>query len=173
MNKRTIILGTVLGGLLVLGPAGAAFAQNPYTGGMSSNTATPGAVVTYSVATTGFPSAEALASMTPDAEFLAANTATYTTSAAGGLTFGVRIPATAAPGSVFTLTVAVGAGAEAFSDTETISILALPAVDEDGTAVTGVDALPYVWFGGGLLALGVTVVVVLAVLRRGRATTAE
>jgi hypothetical protein len=166
MNKRNIIAGALLGGLLVVGFSSPAFAQNPYTGGMSSNTATPGAVVTYSVATTGFPSTEALASITPDAEFLAANSATYTTSASGGLTFSVRIPAAATPGSTFTLTVNAGAGAEAFADTESITILALPA--DDGTALTGVvDPVPYLWFGGGLLALGIAVIVVLSVLRRG------
>jgi hypothetical protein len=165
MNKRMIFAGALLGGLLVVGLGSPAYAQNPYTGGLSSNTATPGAVVTYTAATTGFPSADALASITPDAEFLAANSATFTTSATGALAFSVRIPATASPGSTFDLTVSVGDGEEAFLDAESISIVALPA--DDGTAFTGFDAVPYLWFGGGLLALGIAVIVVLSVLRRG------
>jgi hypothetical protein len=168
MHKRSIIVGALLGGVLLVGISGPAYAQNPYTGGMSSNTATPGAVVTYSVATTGFPSTEALASITPDAEFLAANSATYTTSASGGLTFSLRIPAAATPGSTFTLNVTAGTGEEAFADTESITILAVPA--DDGTALTGFDPAPYLWFGGGLLALGIAVIVVLSVLRRGNRT---
>jgi hypothetical protein len=162
-----MLAGFALVALAVFAVAGPASAVNEYTGGLSSNAATPGATLTYSAPQTGFPDSVATVTMTPDAEFLTVNSTTYTTSPTGALAFSVRLPGTAAIGQTFVLTVAVGQAPGNFEDSETITIVALPA-DADGTALTGIDPAPLLWFGGGLLVLGIAVIGVLVAVRRGQ-----
>jgi hypothetical protein len=49
----------------------------------------------------------------------------------------------------------------------TVNVVTAPA---DTIAMTGADAAPFLWFGGGLVVLGAALVATLAVLRRNRAT---
>lgn len=66
--------------------------------------------------------------------------------------------------STGTYTLAASQG-RVFIDSLAIDVTAAPS---DGLAATGVDATPYLWFGGGLLALGVALVTVLTVVRRNK-----
>lgn len=165
--KKQLFAGAALAALAVFAFAGPAHGANEYTGSLSSNTAAPGATLSYTAANTGFPDTEATVTVDPDVVFLAANTATYTTSSTGALNFSFQLPGTAAIGQTFVMTVTAGEGAGNFEDTETITIVALPA--DDGTALTGVDPAPYLWFGIGLVVLGAGVLGVLVVSRRNRA----
>lgn len=58
-----------------------------------------------------------------------------------------------------------GPSSGSFSHTLTVEATVATADDGDPLAPTGVDAAPYLWFGGGALALGVAI---LLILRSGR-----
>jgi hypothetical protein len=102
--------------------------------------------------------------------------ATVTSGANGDLAFNIKLPASAPAGSVYSLAVSVGT----FQDAKTFTLAAAPvdsaalpntgSTDTGSVALptTGVDAAPYVWFGGGLLLLGAGLITVLAFVRRSR-----
>ena len=173
---------------LVLGAHTSAFAYAPP---VTPNAGAPKAVVPYSSGNTG-EAPGTPATVTLDGE-LAAEQASITqvslytnndlaVDEEGELNLAVNLPADAPAGSTYTMAVAAGD----FADTVSVVAVALPA--DGGTvavpvantggssstggalASTGVDATPYVWFGGGLLVLGAGLVSVLAFVRRGRKT---
>ncbi|WP_395640506.1 hypothetical protein [Pseudolysinimonas sp.] len=68
----------------------------------------------------------------------------------------------------YTLT-GTGTGAVSGTFTNSLSIAAIVRPADSGSlGATGVDAAPYLWFGGGAIILGVAVVLVLASGRRRR-----
>ena len=183
MKTRLFATG-VVAAALVLGAQTSAFAYAPP---VDPNTGAGGAAAPYSSGPTGqAPGTPATASLTGD---LAAEQAsitlasTYTkrglaVDANGELNLVVNLPKDAPEGATYSLAVAAGT----FSDVVTVSAATVPA--DGGTvtvpvttttttpsgalASTGVDATPYVWFGGGLLVLGAGLVSVLAFVRRSR-----
>jgi LPXTG-motif cell wall-anchored protein len=175
--KTRIIATAVVAGALVLGAQTSAFAAD-YTGDVTATTAAPGATISYfSDDTDEAPFTSGTASLTgtlalEEAVITPASTlnTTVTTDANGNLGFTVKLPTSAPAGSVYTLAVEVGE----FNDVKTLTIAGVPA-DTAGNASgalpsTGVDATPYVWFGGGLLLLGAGLVSVLAFVRRSSKT---
>jgi LPXTG-motif cell wall-anchored protein len=175
--KTRLIATAVVAGALVLGAQTSAFAAD-YTGEVTATTAAPGATITYFSDDTDEPAfATGFATLTgtlaaEEAVISQASTLTQsvTTDANGNLGFTIKLPTSAPAGSVYTLDVAVGA----FQDAKTLTVTAVPA-DTAGSASgalpsTGVDATPYVWFGGGLLVLGAGLVSVLAFVRRSSKT---
>jgi LPXTG-motif cell wall-anchored protein len=175
---KTRLIGTaVLAGALVLGAQTSAFAAD-YTGEVTATTAAPGATITYfSDDTDVAPFTTGAASLTgtlaaEEAVITPASTLTtaVTTDANGNLGFSIKLPTSAPAGSTYSLSVAVGE----FNDVKTLTIAGVPT-DAAGNASgalpsTGVDATPYVWFGGGLLLLGAGLVSVLAFVRRSNKT---
>jgi hypothetical protein len=95
-------------------------------------------------------------------------TATVVSGENGDLNFTIKLPTSAPAGSTYSLAVSVGD----FQDAKTLTVAAVPADTAAGSALpsTGVDATPYVWFGGGLLVLGAALVSVLAFVRRSNKT---
>jgi LPXTG-motif cell wall-anchored protein len=175
--KTRIIATTIVAGALVLGAQTSAFAAD-YTGDVSSNTVAPGGLVTYTSTDTDLAAGvTGTASLTgnlaaEEGAIIPASTLTtsVTTGANGDLSFQIKLPTSAPAGSTYSLDVAVGT----FNDTVSLAVAAVPA-DTTGSASgsgslpsTGVDATPYVWFGGGLLALGAGLVSVLAYVRRSK-----
>jgi LPXTG-motif cell wall-anchored protein len=177
--KTRLIATTIVAGALVLGAQTSAFAAD-YTGEVSTNTVAPGGLITYtSTDTDQAPGTTGTASLTgtlaaEEGAIIQASTLTtaVTTDANGDLSFQVKLPTSAPAGSVYSLDVAVGT----FNDSVSLELAAVP-VDTAGAGSatgsgslpsTGVDATPYVWFGGGLLALGAGLVSVLAYVRRSK-----
>jgi LPXTG-motif cell wall-anchored protein len=177
--KTRIIATTIVAGALVLGAQTSAFAAD-YTGDVSSNSVAPGGLITYTSTDTDLAAGvTGSASLTgnlaaEEGAIIQASTLTtsVTTGTNGDLSFQVKLPTSAPAGSTYTLDVAVGT----FNDSVTLAVAAVPA-DTAGTGSasgagslpsTGVDATPYVWFGGGLLALGAGLVSVLAYVRRSK-----
>ena len=174
--KTRLIATLAVAGALVLGAQTAAFADD-YTGAVNSVAGAPGAVITYSATDTDLAAgvvgtasltgtlAEEEAVITP----ASTKVATVVSGANGDINFTVKLPTSAPVGSVYTLDVIVGT----FQDAKTLTITGVP-VDSAaaGSALpsTGVDATPYVWFGGGLLVLGAALVSVLAFVRRSNKT---
>jgi LPXTG-motif cell wall-anchored protein len=174
--KTRLIATAVVAGALVLGAQTSAVAAD-YSGEVTATTAAPGATITYfSDDTDEAPFTTGTASLTgtlaaEEAVITQASTLvqSVTTDASGNLGFTIKLPTSAPAGSVYTLNVAVGA----FNDTETLTIAAVPADTANASGAlpsTGVDATPYVWFGGGLLLLGAGLVSVLAFVRRSSKT---
>jgi LPXTG-motif cell wall-anchored protein len=172
--KTRLIATAVVAGALVLGAQTSAFAAD-YTGAVNATTAAPGATITYFSDDTDEPAfTSGTASLTgnlaaEEAAITQASTlsTTVTTDANGNLGFTIKLPTSAPAGSTYTLAVAVGD----FNDAKTLTIAAVPADTASGALPsTGVDATPYVWFGGGLLLLGAGLVSVLAFVRRSSKT---
>ncbi|PRY64648.1 LPXTG-motif cell wall-anchored protein [Glaciihabitans tibetensis] len=161
----------------MLGAQTSAFAAD-YTGEVTSNTVAPGGTITYSADDTDEdPFTTGTASLTgelalEEAVITPASTlvTSVTTDAAGDLDFSIKLPTSAPVGSVYTLEVIVGE----FYDVQTFVLAGVPvdtAANASGALPsTGVDATPYVWFGGGLLILGAGLVSVLAFVRRSSKT---
>lgn len=174
--KTRLIATTIVAGALVLGAQTSAFAAD-YTGAVNSTTAAPGGLVTYSATDTDqAPGTTGTASLTgnlaaEEGAIITASTLTesVTTDANGDLSFQIKLPTSAPAGSTYTLDVNVGT----FTDAVELAVAAVPADTAAGAASgalpsTGVDATPYVWFGGGLLVLGAGLVSVLAYVRRSK-----
>jgi LPXTG-motif cell wall-anchored protein len=180
--KTRLIATTIVAGALVLGAQTSAFAAD-YTGVVSTNAAAPGGLITYSSTDTDQPAGTVgTASLTgnlaaEEGAIIPASTLTtsVTTGANGDLNFQIKLPTSAPAGSTYTLDVAVGT----FNDAVSLEVAAVPADTAAGAATgtgsssgslpsTGVDATPYVWFGGGLLVLGAGLVSVLAYVRRSK-----
>ncbi|MFW8745593.1 hypothetical protein [Mesorhizobium japonicum] len=68
---------------------------------------------------------------------------------------------------VYTLT-GTGSGptSGSFSHSLTVTAVVAPADARSGLPSTGIDILPYLWFGGGALALGVGFIVMAVAIRR-------
>ena len=174
--KTRLIATIAVAGALVLGAQTSAFADD-YTGAVTSTTAAPGAVITYSATDTDLPAGvTGTASLTgnlaaEEAVITPASTKTATVVSGenGDINFTIKLPTSAPAGSTYTLDVAVGS----FNDAKTLTVAAVPVDSAAGSSAlpsTGVDATPYVWFGGGLLALGAALVSVLAFVRRSNKT---
>ncbi|MCU1404851.1 MAG: cell wall anchor protein [Glaciihabitans sp.] len=182
--KTRLMATAVVAAALVLGAQTSAFAYAPP---VTPNTGAAKAIAPYSSGPTGeAPGTPAV--VTLDGE-LAQEQASislaslYTSSglavdANGELNVAVTLPVDAPLGSVYTLDVSAGA----FRDSAIIvataapadgGVVGVPVASTGGSkpgalASTGVDATPYVWFGGGLLVLGAGLVSALAFVRRGR-----
>jgi hypothetical protein len=175
--KTRLIATVAVAGALVLGAQTSAFAAD-YTGAVTATTAAPGAVITYSSTDTDLaPGTTGTASLTgnlaaEEAVITPASTknATITAGTNGDINFTIKLPTSAPAGSTYTLAVSAGD----FQDAKTLTVAAVPADAAAGAGSalpsTGVDATPYVWFGGGLLALGAALVSVLAFVRRSNKT---
>jgi LPXTG-motif cell wall-anchored protein len=175
--KTRLIATIAVAGALVLGAQTSAFAAD-YTGAVNSTAGAPGAVITYSATDTDLaPGVVGTASLTgtlaeEEAVITPASTkvATVVSGANGDINFTVKLPTSAPAGSVYTLDVVVGS----FQDAKTLTIASVPvdsaAAGSSALPSTGVDATPYVWFGGGLLVLGAALVSVLAFVRRSNKT---
>jgi len=175
--KTRLIATIAVAGALVLGAQTSAFAAD-YTGAVTSTTGAPGAVITYSATDTDLAAGvTGTASLTgtlaeEEAVITPASTkvATVVSGENGDINFTVKLPTSAPAGSTYTLEVAVGS----FYDLKTLTIAAVPVDTAAGVGSalpsTGVDATPYVWFGGGLLVLGAALVSVLAFVRRSNKT---
>lgn len=159
--KKKIIASLMLAAAAVAVTTSAAWG---YTGALSQNSATPGTTITYTAASTGQAAGTPVTfTVTPGVDNLVGSS---TVASDGSLSFSFSLPSTATNGEVFTASVTAGT----FSDTRTITAV---VASTSGLAHTGVDTAPYVWFGGGLLALGIALVAVLAVMRRSRKTQAS
>lgn len=143
----------------VLLPATVAHAYGALSG---PNTATVGSLYTYHV--TGLPTdADVTLNVSGPAEVSFSPAATQSkTPVAGATSFGVTFPA--AGTYVFT-----ASQPENTVGTLTVTVSAA-SVPSDSMPNTGADATPYLWFGGGLLVLGIALVTVLTAIRRGRTT---
>jgi len=170
--KTRFIATAVVAGALVLGAQTSAFAAD-YTGVVNTTSVAPGGVITYtSTDTDEAPGTSGTASLTgnlaaEEGVITPASTLnqTVTVGADGTLSFTVKLPTSAPAGSTYSLAVAVGA----FNDVKTLATVTVPADTAAGALPsTGVDATPYVWFGGGLLLLGAGLVSVLAFVRRSK-----
>jgi len=175
--KTRLIATLAVAGALVLGAQTSAYAVD-YTGAVNTTAAAPGGIITYSATDTDLPAGvTGTASLTgtlaaEEAVITPASTkvATVVSGENGDINFTIKLPTSAPAGSVYTLDVAVGS----FNDTKTLTVAAVPADTAAGASSalpsTGVDATPYVWFGGGLLVLGAALVSVLAFVRRSNKT---
>ncbi|HEY0229019.1 MAG TPA: hypothetical protein VGC05_22050 [Mycobacterium sp.] len=162
MKKKIVaLIALTFAAVLVTAPA--AWAAPPYTNGVDHNSGAPGAVITYTATTTEPPTTTPVdVVVTPDVDDLqTASEIHFFVGAGGVIRFSFKIPAAAPNGQVFVIDVHAGR----FVDTQSVTAV-VPA--RSGLPATGVDAAPYLWFGGGLLALGIALVVVLAVVRRSR-----
>jgi hypothetical protein len=178
MFKKTFIAAAVLVVAASIALPAAAYADD-YTGAIDSNAAAPGATFTYSNST-GQPEGTAgQASLVGETDgapvggaitpavFGPVATGNFTVGAGGNMAIHVTIPKNATPGASFTLNVAAGT----FSASPTFSVASPTAAAAPSGPVlsfTGFDAVPYFWFGGGLLVLGAGLIVVLTVVRRSR-----
>jgi len=170
MKKIAFAAGAlVIGGLLAVPTAAFAAPGDPYPSTISSNTAAPGAAVTFT-AETGQPEGTP-ATATLDG-FQAAEggsitlastlTKSFAVGADGNLRLAVKIPASAPAGAKYSFAVTAGS----FSTTETIT--AAVAGTADQLSFTGTNAAPFVWLGAGLLAVGAAFIAVFAIKRRNR-----
>lgn len=165
--KKKIIASVMLAAAAVLVSTSAAWG---YTGATGSNTAAPGATVTYTTPNTGeAPATPAIITVTPNVDNLAgASLITWHVAADQTVNYSFKIPATATNGEVFHTTVTAGA----FTGDYAVTVVVASA--SGGLAFTGSTPGPYLWFGGGLLALGIALISVLTIVRRSRkATTAH
>lgn len=159
---RIVTLAALALGLTVgaIAPAGAA----DYTGGaLSTNTAGPGAQVTYTSVATSFTGATtAFLTLNCADRFEVETTAPFGSD--GILVATVTIPRDARPGDVCVLTVTVE---RAPFDTETITIVGAPTDEE--LPNTGAGSLgPIAIVGAATLALGFAVVLTSVAARRFR-----
>lgn len=173
MLKKTFIAAALLAVAAAIALPTAAHAD-PYTGTLSSNSVGPGGTFTYTV-DTGYPSAPGNASLAGETNGAAvggsieaivygvAASDKFTTKPTGFVTLQVKVPSNARPGSTFTLSVDV----LGFHSGPTFVIAGSPSVSAM-LPHTGLNAVPFIWFGSGLLALGAALVVVLSVVRRSR-----
>ena len=159
--KKILFASAALALALVTVPAAASGVS--YTGSLDKNSVAPGGTVSYTSTDTGQPSGTpADVSATPDVNYIgSANVGHYTVAADGSLHFSFTLPTSAANGTVFTISVTAGR----FTDSKTVTAV---VASSSGLPATGVDAAPYIWFGGGAVALGLAIVVVVAVTRRNR-----
>jgi len=155
MKKFGIIAAAVAAVALTLGAPAAAMAD-PYAPvpGQGNQSVAPGATITLTTA--GWQPSEAVTITYPDSFTLAASTVV---AANGSGVASVNFASSSAAGTysvVFT---------GATSGTITLSVTVDPALAYTGSA----DPAPYLWLGGGALALGIAAIVTVAVVRRERA----
>ena len=131
---KTRILATfAIATVLAIGVSAPAFAAQSYTGALSANSAAPGGSVQYTSDNTGQPDGtngsfslsggQAGALGTPAIELASTVTHAVQVGAHSHLTFKVNIPASATPGSTYTLTVKAGK----FADKQSIKVVGVAA----------------------------------------------
>jgi hypothetical protein len=175
LSMKIRILATVgIALVLAIGIAGPASAKSsqPYTGGLSANSCAPGGSVHYKSDNTGQhhgtkatyrlththsgPGALGAASVSLAADV----THTAVVGDHDQLSFTVHVPASAAPGDVYTLTVKAGS----FSDSQSIHVIGVPA----STSTTN---LTWLWIAIGVVLL-IAIVLLSVYLSRRRKVTA-
>lgn len=173
MLKKTFVAAALLIVAAAIAMPAAAYAD-PYAGALSDNSAAPGSTITYSP-DTGNPNTSGDAALSGETDgspvggsieqavYGVAASGHFVTSSTGHLTLRIKLPTNAHRGSTFSL--AVNAGTFHASPAFTI---ASPISPSAALSFTGFNALPYIWFGGGLVALGAALVIVLGVVRRNR-----
>ena len=172
MKKIAFAAGAlVIGGLLAVPTAAFAAPGDPYPSTISSNTAAPGAAVTFTAETGQPEGTSATATLTGDqaaeggsitpASTLSKN---FSVGANGNLRLAVKIPANATAGAKYSFAVSAGS----FSTTETITAAVGGTAEQ--LSYTGANAAPFVWLGAGLLAIGAAFVAVFAIKRRNRSS---
>lgn len=166
---RKILAGAAVAVAALLAAPAAATAAG-YGGQGPAVVAAPGEAVTLTF--TGLPANTPSTAVAPDAVTLAilkAGTASKPTDASGSVSY----TASATTPGTYTITVTAG---------QTVATATLTVVPADagsgagssggssdgGLADTGVDPVLFVWIGGGALALGAALVVVLSTVRRAR-----
>jgi hypothetical protein len=167
--KKSIIAGAILAVVATLALPTAAMAAS-YPSTVSANSGAAGSTIVFSASTgqpTGTPAVVSLTgnnalesgSITPASTLTNSN---ITVGANGALSFNIKLPTTAPAGSTYTLAVSAGS----FVAQQTLSVTAAAA--SSGLAFTGFDAMPYVWFGAGLVVLGAGFFLALFFVRRNR-----
>lgn len=166
---RKILAGAAIAAaaLLATPVAANAYGEQPPI----AETIEPGEAVTFGF--TGLPANTPSTAVAPDAVTLAvlkAATLSKVTSADGTVTY----TASATTPGTYTITVTAG------SETRVATLTVVPADGgalpgsgsgssaDGGLADTGVDPVLFAWIGGGALALGAALVVVLSTVRRAR-----
>jgi hypothetical protein len=157
--KSRIFATAAIAIALAIGVATPAFATASYTGGLDQNSSAPGGTVTYTAETgqpEGTPADYSLnGPTTTDIQPSSLITHTATVAAKGHLTFSVKIPKNAKPGSTYQLHVNSGT----FKDTQKIHILGVLA-----SVGSAFNPIPLVI---GLVAvLVIAFIIVFLVLRR-------
>ena len=150
--------------IAVLIPAQASYAYGDLSG---PNSSAVGGSAAYTV--TDIPTGIDTIDFTVDGPGAATLTATSTINkpvAAGSSVLNVQFPVS----GVYTVTAVQGPGSTAtFSSSIDVTVAIAPA--DAGLADTGFEVAPYIWFGGGLLALGVASLVVMSVVRKNASRT--
>ncbi len=131
--KSRIFATFAIATVLAIGVSAPAFAAQSYTGALSANSAAPGGSVQYTSDDTGQPDGTVgsfslsggQAGALGASAIQLASTVTHTVQvgAHSQLTFTVKLPTAATPGSTYTLRVNVGK----FSDKQSIKIVGVPA----------------------------------------------
>lgn len=171
MNGRLIATALVAMTLTFAVPtAASAVSDPPYPGHTDSNTSAAGGIVKY---TTDFnpPAGTADANfdeiggaVPPPADNITPVVSKkFTTSGNARLSFNVRIPNSASVGSQYSVYASWAKG-----QSTVVTITVVGAAADNQIAYTGVDAMPYIWFGGGLVVLGAAFVVVVGITRRNK-----
>lgn len=156
MKKFGIIAAAVAAVALTLGAPAAAMAD-PYAPvpGQGNQSVAPGGTVTLTTA--GWTPGETVTITYPDSFTLAATT-TRLANPSGVVTVNFNSASAAGTFSVVFTSPSFPAGI-------TLSVTVDPALAYTGSA----DPAPYLWLGGGALALGIAAIVTVAVVRRERA----
>ena len=134
LMKSRIFATFAIATVLAIGVSAPAFAAQSYTGALSANSAAPGGSVQYTSDDTGQPdgtvgsfslSGSQAGALGGASAIQLASTVTHTVQvgAHSQLTFTVKLPAAATPGSTYTLRVNVGK----FSDKQSIKIVGVAA----------------------------------------------
>lgn len=173
--KKRLMATALLAGTIVFGGATTATAE----GAVDVTSAAPGATIVYTASAedTGLGGAvigaASLDGVLADEQATLASTriTEVSSKADGSISVAITLPTSAPVGSVYAFDITVGA----FQDSETITLAGAPAILSDTGSGSrsalpsgGVDATPYIWFGGGLLLLGAGIISVLAFARRSR-----
>jgi hypothetical protein len=166
--RKSFVAAAILAVAATLAVPTAAMAAS-YPSTVSANSGAAGSTVAYS-AQTGQPAGtSATVSLTGNNALESGSitpastlTRTITVGANGVLGFNIKLPSTAPAGSTYTLAVSAGT----FTNQQSLSITAAAA--SSGLAFTGFDAVPYVWFGGGLVVLGAGFFLAMFFVRRNR-----
>jgi hypothetical protein len=167
---KRIIAAIALAFVAALAVPSAAFAAS-YTSDISANSAQAGVGITYH-AYTGAPNQTGSGSVTGSSgatdPIVTASAITVTTNATGVATIHFTIPTSAKAGQTFTAVFSIG-GVSAPAQTVTVvAPLAITSTSGSPLAFTGVQAVPYFWFGGGLVIVGIALIVVMTITRRSR-----
>ncbi len=157
--------------VLALGVSAPAFASQSYTGALSDNSCAPGGSVQYTSDNTGQPDGtsgdytlsggQSGALGAPVVDLASIVTHSIKVGSHSHLTFTVKIPTSAKPGSTYTLNVRAGK----FSDTQSIKIVGVPA------SIAGAN-LTWLWITIAVVILIALFLSVLFVRRRHSATAA-